>query len=352
MIKFLYKTFLKPILFKFDPEFVHNQFTKFGQILGSSSIGRKMMEFFYDYKGKDITKEVDGIKYRTPVLLSAGFDYNGELSQILPFIGFGGEEVGTVTARSYDGNAKPRLTRLPKNKSIIVNKGLKNEGVDVIIERLRSRKKFKDFVLGISVGMTNDGNVCDMKAALDDFYYSLEKLIAADIGDYYTLNISCPNAHWGENFALPNNLKKLFEKISDLRFDKPLYIKMPINTEWKVFEELLDIILKSRAQGVIIGNLNKNKQELEFPEEAPAEFRGNLSGRPTFRRSNELIKRTKEKCGDELTIIGCGGILSAEDAMTKFDLGSDLVMLISGMILEGPHLMSEISEAYAKRVYS
>jgi len=47
--------------------------------------------------------------------------------------------------------------------------------------------------------------------------------------------------------------------------------------------------------------------------------------------------------------MGVGGILTAEDAIEKFEAGADLVQLITGMIFEGPHLMSDISNSYYKK---
>jgi dihydroorotate dehydrogenase len=99
--------------------------------------------------------------------------------------------------------------------------------------------------------------------------------------------------------------------------------------------------------GVVIGNLNKKYEELDFPEEAPKKFRGGLSGKPCQKRSNELIRLTRRAYGQRFTIIGCGGILSVEDALEKLRAGADLLQLISGMIFEGPQLMKGIAAAYA-----
>jgi dihydroorotate dehydrogenase len=100
---------------------------------------------------------------------------------------------------------------------------------------------------------------------------------------------------------------------------------------------------------VVIGNLNKPYDELDHPEEARSAYRGGLSGRPCFARSTDLVRRTRDAYGRGLTIIGCGGILSAGDAMEKFSAGADLVQLTSGMIFKGPHVMKEIAGRYAQQ---
>ena len=122
---------------------------------------------------------------------------------------------------------------------------------------------------------------------------------------------------------------------------------MPINVPWEQFATLLDIADKNDIQGVIIGNLNKNYNDLDYPEDAPKEFRGGLSGAPCFKLSNELIQKTREKYGTRFTIIGTGGIFTPAQAMAKFTAGADLIQLVSGMIFEGPGLMKSICEQYA-----
>jgi dihydroorotate dehydrogenase subfamily 2 len=346
----LYKNALKPILFQFDPEDVHDFFTNTGEILGWSFLTRSLTSLIYGYKGDKITKTVDGNKYRTPFLLSAGFDYNGHLTRILPQIGLGGEEIGSVTARPCEGNDKPRLTRLPKNKSIIVNKGLRNDGVDAVIKRLKVTPREKDFVLGVSIARTNDSRSVPERAGIEDYAYSLEKLTKNDVGDYYTINISCPNAFGGEAFTTPVLLDHLLYELRLIKTTKPIYVKMPINLSWDKFQELLKIIEKMGLDGVVIGNLNKDYAALQFRDEAPKTYEGGLSGKPCAHLSTDLIHRTRQAYGNRFTIIGVGGVMDPKSAEDKFQAGADLIQLITGMIYEGPGLIRKLCKDYEKSV--
>jgi dihydroorotate dehydrogenase len=346
---YLYRKVLKPILFKIHPETIHDVFVDVGEVAGKFAITRKLFGYLYNYHGADISKTVDGITYRTPVLLSAGFDSNGRLSQILPSLSFGGEEIGSTTAFPCEGNPWPRLTRLIRNKSVVVYKGLRNQGVDALITRLKRTPRVPQFVIGISIARTNEKASCaDSEAGIQDYVASFTKLVAANIGDYYTINISCPNSFSGETFIEPALLAQLLPRLRAIPCAKPVYVKMPINIPWEQFAALLDTADKNNIQGVIIGNLNKNYSDLTYPEDAPKEFRGGLSGAPCFKLSNDLIKKTREHYGDRFTIIGTGGIFTPDDAMTKFAAGADLIQVVSGMIFEGPGLMKDICERYAK----
>lgn len=327
-----------------------------GEVFGAFPPARWLVSLVWEYRGKDISKVVDGVRYERPVLLSAGFDTDGRLSRILPSIALGGEEVGSVTARPCEGNAKPRLTRLIRNKSLIVWKGLRNQGAQVIADRLKNKMDSTSspqetqsrFVVGISVAQTNDENVRDAETGIDDYYQTFKIMNERGVGDYYTINISCPNTFGGETFSTPELLTRLLTKLGTVTCTKPRYIKMPINLEWSRFDELLKIIDKFGYEGVVIGNLNKKYEMLDYPEDAPKEWRGGLSGKPCLELSNDLIRRTRAEYGARFTIIGVGGIMSAEDAMTKFRAGADLVQLITGIIFEGPGVVKRICKAYAK----
>ena len=344
----LYRSVLKPILFRCNPDTVHNFFRVIGEFAGRFAFLRWIVGLFYNYHGTDISKTVDGIKYCTPIILAAGFDPNGNLTQVLSSVSFGGEEVGSITAHPCEGNPRPWFRRLVRNKAIVVFKGLANLGVDELIKKLSRTLRVRDFVVGISIARTNSADASvDTEAGIRDYVESFTKLNDAKIGDYYAINISCPNAHTGETFTKPELLSQLLPRIKEVPCAKPIYIKMPINVSWEQFVSLADIADKNGIQGLIIGNGNKHYEDLEYPEDAPKEFRGGLSGVPCRALSTELIKKTREKYGRRFTIIGVGGIMSSDDAIEKFAAGADLIQLISGMIFEGPGLMKEICERYA-----
>lgn len=347
----LYVYALKPILFRMHPDTMHSWFLTIGEFSGNCKITRVLLSALYEYRGPDITKTVDGVAYRTPVLLSAGFDADGRLTRILPHLSFGGEEIGSTTAYVCEGNPKPHMTRLIRNKSLVVYKGLKNEGVDALIAKLKRTPRTPNYVLGISIARTNIKESCaDNNAGIADYALSYKKLNDAGVGDYYTINISCPNAFAGETFNTPELLTLLLDELAKITATKPVYIKMPINLEWDEFRKLLDIADRhAYIHGLVIGNLNKDYGELDYPEDAPKEFRGGLSGKPCFVRSNELIRKTRNAYQDRFTIIGVGGIFTAKDAMEKFNAGADLIQLITGMVFNGPGLMQDICIEYEKQ---
>lgn len=338
-----YKNILNPLFFQMNPEDVHDTITSFGNLLGKYKVTKTVIRGLYHFENETLVQKVAGINFSNPVGLSAGFDKDADLTNILPDIGFGFTQVGSVTLKPYQGNPKPRLYRLPKSRGIVVYYGLKNIGVDKIISKL-SNSNNPNFPMGISVARTNCKEAVEIKAGIKDYFNCLKKLNNAGIGNFYTINISCPNTFGGEPFTTSARLDSLLDKISSLKVKKPIFIKMPINLSWQDFKKLLDVIVKYDIDGVIIGNLTKKRDPKLIKDAIPKEVNGGISGKPTEKLNNYLITKTYESYKNKLIIIGVGGIFSAEDAYEKIKRGATLVQLITGMIFNGPQLIAEINE--------
>lgn len=347
LIRVLYRFVLKPILFQFDPESVHLKFVKIGAFLGRHAMTRTLTRWMFRYENDVLRQKVCGIEFANPVGLSAGFDKDADMVRIMPEVGFGFAEIGTVTAEPYAGNPKPRLYRLVKSKALVIYYGLKNLGVKKVLERLR-KLRVKGFPVSISVGKTNNAKTAGMEAGIKDYHKCLKACAESGLGDYYTINISCPNTFGGEPFGDPKRLTALLEKFSGLKVKKPVFLKMPINLPWNEFKKLLEIAIKFRVSGVVIGNINKDRKDKAIKDHIPEYMHGGVSGRPTWKLSNELISKTYKTFGKKLVIIGVGGIFSAEDAYEKICRGATLVQLITGMIFVGPQLIGDINRGLVR----
>jgi len=266
-------------------------------------------------------------------------------TQILPSIGFGFETVGTISNMPFEGNKKPRLGRLPLSRSLLVNKGFRNPGADVTIKKLK-RMSF-EFPLGISIGKTNSIEIAGtQKDAVSDVVEAFKKFQKGRLKNaYYELNISCPNLEGGVSFYPSNELNALLNAVGKLKIKKPVFVKMPIEKSDDEVRGMLDVIVKHKwITGVIFGNLQKDRKDPSFvQDEILTAGVGNFSGKPTFRRSNELIKLAYSEYGKKLIIIGCGGVFTAEDAYRKIRLGATLIQMITGMIFEGPQRITQIN---------
>ncbi len=239
------------------------------------------------------------------------------------------------------------LGRLPKSKSLMVNKGFKNLGASKTADKL-TNQTFK-IPLGISIGKTNTKTKETQKSAIADILQAFDIFEKANIKNaFYELNISCPNLYGNISFYPAKNLDELLSAVDELKLNKPIFIKMPINESDASTVKMLDVIVRHKIAGIIIGNLQKDRKNPILIKEEMKWKTGNFSGLPTQKRSDELITLAHKHCKNKLVIIGCGGIFSAEDAYRKIKLGASLVQLITGLIYEGPLLVAKMNKELPK----
>lgn len=336
----LYTHVAKPIFFRFDPEQVHDRMVSFGKTLGRTSIGRRAVKTAFAYSHPALVQELFGIRFPNPVGLTAGFDKNAELTEIVPSVGFGFEEVGSITGEPCEGNPKPRLWRLPKSKGLVVWYGLKNEGSEALARRLEHRSF--DAPVGTSVARTNSPQTMETEAGIADYAKAFRAF--ATIGDYTTVNISCPNTCGGEPFTDPERLHQLLVVLDDIPTEKPVFLKVSADLSTEELNALVAVCDNHRVHGFVISNLTKRYDRPAIdPAEREKIIKGGVSGRAVFDPSNELISHLFQTAGERYLIIGSGGIFSVEDAYEKIRRGASLVQLATGMIFEGPQLIGEIN---------
>lgn len=340
-----YAKVAKPLLFRRHPDKVHADIVRLGKALPHMLGVRVIPRAWAFHDTAHLRQTVMGVSFRNPVGLAAGFDKNIEIAQLLKSVGFGFMTGGSVTAVACDGNPRPWFHRLPRSQSLVVHAGLPNRGVTKIVETIEQYRRglFTDFPLIVSVAKTNADFAATDDMAIDDYCASLTKLESAHSIALYELNISCPNAYGGEPFTDADRLERLLRRVDELELSRPVVVKMPIGLSWEHTSALLDVIARHAMAGVTIGNLLKDRHQAQLSDELDDNTKGSLSGVPTRDISTELIRKTYRQYGEKLTIIGVGGIFSAEDAYEKIRAGASLVELITGMIFEGPQLIGEIN---------
>jgi len=337
----IYKSFIRPILFLQDPDVVHEKTIKTGNLLGKSFLTRGFLKLFFNFENSALETEVFGIKFKNPIGIAGGFDKNANLIQTLPSVGFGFTEIGSITAKPYDGNKKPWNVRLKKEKALIINYGLKNEGVDFLKPRIKKQKRFVPLI--INIAKTNDERIKG-DGSVNDYNESFVKL--QQLGDIINLNISCPNTGDGVLFCeSPKLLDKLLKKIGEDKIKKPIVLKLKPDLSDALLDEILKIATKySFIKGFIVSNLTSNRKLLKYIKEKDIErYNGGISGKPLFKLSNGMIKKVYKKTHGKYPIIGVGGVFSAKDAYEKICSGASLIELATGLIYEGPMVIKKIN---------
>ena len=327
-------SFIRPILFCLEPEFAHN-------------LSLSALQYLPTYLFKKTTGRVEhamGLEFSHPIGLGAGVDKNGEYLDGLAKLGFSFIEVGTVTPRPQKGNPKPRLFRLPKAQAIINRMGFNNQGVDALLVNIN--KSTYQGILGINIGKNAD---TPLNQAVEDYLCCLRKVYSR--ASYVTINISSPNTpdlrqlQQGTYFSdLINQLREEQLALADTyqRY-VPLVIKLSPDETDESLKQMADIVVSHGIDGIIATNTTCSRlsvDSLPYGHEL-----GGLSGKPLVERSTECLRVLKQVVGDNVTLIGVGGISDAASARKKISAGANLLQIYTGLIYEGPGLVSKLVES-------
>lgn len=343
----MYKLLLRPIFFLFDPEKIH--YFTFSLIRFSSKIPGVSAIFrgLYQVNDARLERNLFGLTFKNPVGLAAGFDKNAVLFNELADFGFGFIEIGTVTPKGQAGNPKKRLFRLKDDQGIINRMGFNNEGMEVAVEQLKKNKG--KLIIGGNIGKNTDTKPEGYTKDYLECFNALHNYV-----DYFVLNVSCPNV--GSHAKL-NDKDYLLELISTVQkanktFDKqkPILLKIAPDLNDIQLDEIVDLVLETKLDGVIASNTSTDRSGLKASKEMLENIgNGGLSGQPIKEKSTKVIKYLSDKSNKAFPIIGVGGIHSATDALDKIEAGADLVQIYTGFIYEGPSLIKKINKAILKK---
>ncbi|MCK0131429.1 quinone-dependent dihydroorotate dehydrogenase [Flavobacteriaceae bacterium F08102] len=338
----MYTYFIRKILFLFDPERVHYFTFSFLKASFKIPFVRTIINKVYAVDEPSVSKELFGLHFKNPVGLAAGFDKNAMLFDELSYLGFGFVEIGTVTPKPQDGNPKKRLFRLKKDQGIINRMGFNNDGVDVVVERLKKRKT--NVLIGGNIGKNK---ITPNEKAVDDYLICFHKLF--DWVDYFVINVSSPNTpnlrDLQEKEPLTNLLNRLQEENATKSKRKPILLKIAPDLTDEQLLDIIEIVETTQIDGVIATNTTVSRKNLTSSHRTEM---GGLSGKPLTVRSTEVIRFLSTHAKRKFPIIGVGGIHSAQDAKDKLDAGADLIQLYTGFIYEGPGLVKRINTLLAK----
>ena len=336
--------FLRPLIFLQDPEKAHDRILRLGRF--AQRKGRtKFLEKSFRFHHPSLQTIFCGIHLKNPVGLAAGFDKNGIISESIESLGFGHEEVGSITARGWKGNPKPRLFRLPKDEAIINRMGLNGQPAEQVAENLRQRGSW--LPIGINLAKTHSPDIMG-EAAIQDFRDSYQA--TRKQGNYLVLNVSCPNTTEGKTFEDLGALKELLSAIQNDRSNsdkRPYGIKLSPDLKEKQLGKIFKVCEDHGIDFYIISNTSSQRQGLTTSgTELQQIGNGGLSGRPIRDKSTGLIRFAYNET--RKPIIGVGGIFTAEDAYDKIKAGASAVQLLTGLVYEGPAVAKNINKGLVK----
>ena len=342
------------VLFAMDPEVAHDL-----TMAGLAATQGNPLKMAYCAGRVDDPIELAGLHFPNRVGMAAGLDKNARCIDALGAMGFGFVEVGTVTPKGQPGNPKPRMFRLPEANALINRLGFNNDGLDAFVANVQRsalrRDKNPALLLGLNIGKNAatpiDNATADYLTCLDGVYPH---------ADYITVNISSPNTKNLRALQSDEALDALLGAIAERREAlvrehgkrKPIFVKIAPDLDEAQVSVIAATLKRygtnARGQanndwGVVATNTTLSRDAVKGM--AHAEETGGLSGAPVLALSNAVITQLRAALGKSFPIIGVGGVMSGEDAVSKIKAGADVVQIYTGLIYRGPELVREAALA-------
>jgi dihydroorotate dehydrogenase len=355
-----YRALFDRVLTRVDPENAHH--AGFAGIRATGPVLRGMDRLSRHVVHRHAGVRVMGIDFPDVLGLAAGFDKNAVGVDALGALGFGFVEVGTVTGEPQPGNPRPRLARLPADRAVVNRMGFNNDGAEVVAKRLaahaakhgRNRRTGPRAVLGINIGKTK---VVPEDAAIGD--YEKSTALLAPYADYLVVNVSSPNTPGLRDLQAVAKLEPLLRAVrrradevtdaQDREGRVPLLVKIAPDLGDEDVLAVADLALAIGLDGIVATNTTTSREGLvSSPVDIERAGSGGLSGEPLRRRAVEVIRLLRGRVGDELTLVGVGGIAGVEDAMERLAAGADLLQAYTAFIYEGPLWPRRVNAAIAK----
>jgi len=324
----MYKTIVRPVLFRFDSERVHD-FSVRAATIAANPLVRSLLSCLWRYQDPILQCTVFDRVFPNPLGLAAGFDKRSQMVPFLSAVGFGHVEVGTITPKPQTGNERPRIFRLVQDEAIINRMGFPSEGIEEALSHLEVLSRMK---LPIHVGVNIGKNkATDLESAAGDY-----RVCARALGpkaDWITINVSSPNTPGLRTLQTREALEQIvFAVREEVGQQLPVLVKLAPDLTSAQLEELLHVLVDLGVNGVIASNTTISREGLTtISDEA-----GGLSGPPLYRHTKARVAEIEAITEGSLPIIAVGGVHDWRQIVELLVEGASLVQIYTAFIYEGP----------------
>ncbi|MEU8653348.1 quinone-dependent dihydroorotate dehydrogenase [Streptomyces sp. NPDC048737] len=348
----MYQLFFRLAFSRMDPEKAHHLAFRWIRLAARIPVLRTFVAAALAPRHRELRTEAFGLRMHGPFGLAAGFDKNAVAVDGMAMVGFDHVEIGTVTGEAQPGNPPKRLFRLVADRALINRMGFNNDGSLTVAARLASREPVFKTVVGVNIGKTK---AVPEAEAVADYVKSAERL--APYADYLVVNVSSPNTPGLRDLQATEALRPLLSAVREAA-DRtvahrrvPLLVKIAPDLADEDVDAVADLAVELGLDGIIATNTTIAREGLGLTSPpALVQETGGLSGAPLKARSLAVLRRLYARVGDRITLVGVGGIETAEDAWERILAGATLVQGYSAFVYEGPFWARAVHKGLAARL--
>ncbi|MBX3092504.1 MAG: quinone-dependent dihydroorotate dehydrogenase [Cryobacterium sp.] len=340
MYRFLFRFFLS----RMDAERAHALAFAVIRMLGVPGIGAIARKWTRPDPSLAVTAM--GLTFSSPFGLAAGFDKDATAIRGLGNLGFGHIEVGTLTALAQEGNPRPRLFRLVRDRAVINRMGFNNHGSLAAVERISRTRTRGGPIVGANIGKSR---LVEVDNAIADYVESARRL--APVSDYLAVNVSSPNTPGLRGLQELDRLEPLLAAVSAEAGKTPTLVKIAPDLSDEQITRVCSLAVAVGLAGVIAVNTTLSREGLATDRAiVAAAGEGGLSGAPLAARSLSVLRVIRSAVPHDFCVISVGGVESADDVAERLGSGATLVQGYTGFLYRGPLWAREINRGLRRRI--
>jgi dihydroorotate dehydrogenase len=325
----------RPLLFAQDAERAHERAMAWLARVSASPGLRGSLEARHAVEDPRLAQELWGVRFPRPVGLAAGFDKSARAPLAWQALGFGFAEFGTATPGPQEGNPRPRVWRVPRERALCNRLGFNNDGAGAIAERIARARPEARIPWGANLGKQAD---TPLEQAAEDYEACYGAL--APHADFLVVNVSSPNTPGLRALQGKEPLTRLLGALQDAAVahglqHRPLLVKIDPDLHGEALRDTVSACMEARVGGLVCTNTS-----VQLPR--PEGMEGGVSGAPLRGPSTEVLRQVARLTEGKMPLVGVGGVFTAEDAYEKVRAGASLVELYTGFVYGGPGTAARI----------
>ena len=256
---------------------------------------------------------LSGLVLDNPVIPASGtFGYGYEFAELYDINILGSFSFKGTTREPRFGNPTPRIAEC--EAGMINSVGLMNPGVDKVIsdELPKLRNVYNGPIIANISGFS-----------VDEYCETCRRMDGQPQVDILELNVSCPNVHGG-GMAFGTSAENIAKVTSAVKkcTKTPLFVKLSPNVT--DITEMARAAEDAGADGLVCANTFLGMRiDLKTKRPVVANVMGGFSGPAVFPMALRMVYQVSRAVN--IPVIGCGGVMSADDVLEMMLAGAKAV---------------------------
>ncbi|MGH0054575.1 MAG: dihydroorotate dehydrogenase, partial [Sphaerochaetaceae bacterium] len=268
-----------------------------------------------------------------PVLLGTVSGIASTKPKLIAFFDRKVESISIITTKSFQvninpGNREPVICETSQG-NFGNSVGLRNPGMEQALYELKKLRKEHIFSSYLNVSLSAN--------SVQDFITLVKAF--DEVADFVELNFSCPHASVGYGASIGCDQAIAAEYVREIKratkeCKAPLFVKLTPNVD--AIGPIAKAVVDAGADGLVAINtvgpiVHRDPVSGQPILQNTLGGKGGSSGHQVYQRALRAIQEIRESCGDDVPLIGMGGVSNGKEAAAMITAGADAIGIGSAL---------------------